>query len=450
MNHDYYPDHSRGMDDWMSLLNSQTSPEISTESQSTHQNIKSIFDSRLANLTLDTKFFNSIHQYVEEFKHRDENNINFFGSNLTGVYPVRFKTTDRHAWLIDIIDIDELDTRREIIQLPTVDANWVRGTDIMNLSCLYLVHRISTNKSLSDKVKYQAGMDVLLALHFKLIGSLMAHYFKFPADERLAQMTYAQLSKKYMIKQYGSWYRVLEERCKDILSRTSIHARTIERFDDDSGIQNMITDVQGRLKAMIKNIWEVFDKVRNADNKLMSTSGSIELEGKMVMRDLIRKDTPYLRYIEEIAADEVRFVKIELVKVIGNVMQTMSEDFLVDALRELSKRAGKQNQMVVDMNKEIILHAFDYFNRDRFAATKINDYKTLLIKFRGLYMASRNKEERLLKMKDDAEKLVKDSIKSKNMTVIASVRTGVLLYVLLRTFSMEHYESNAGDTQRVS
>lgn len=413
-------------------------------------NIKEIFDTRLANLEMNDRFIKSIHHYVEEFKHRNEDNINFFGSNLTGVYPVRFKTTDRHAWLIDILDIDELETRREVISLPTVDANWVRGTDIMNLSCLYLVHRITTNKQLADKVKFSFAMDVLLALHFKLIGSLMAHYFKFPADERLAQMTYAQLSKKYMIKQFGSWYRVLEERCKDILSRTSIHARTIERFDDDSGIQNMITDIQGRLKAMIKNIWEVFDKVRNADNKLMSTSGSIELEGKTVMRDLIRKDTPYLRYIAEIAPDEIRFIKKELVGVVGSVMQTMPEDALVDALRKLSSRAAHQDQIIVNMNHEIILHAIDYFTRDRFGASKLHDIKSLLVKFRGLYMASRNKEARLLKMKDDAEALVRSSIKSKNNTVIASVRTGVLLYVLLRTFTMSKYESNAGDTIRVT
>lgn len=450
MNHDYYPVTLRGQDSWMDLLGPQIYPEFSFENNGTHQNIKSIFDSRLANLTLDKDFFKEVHHYVEEFKHRDENNINFFGSNLTGVYPVRFKTTDRHAWLIDILNIDELETRREVIMLPTVDANWVRGTDVMNLSCLYLVHRITTNKSLADKDKFNAAMDVLLALHFKLIGSLMAHYFKFPADERLAQMTYARLSKKYMIKQYGSWYRVLEERCKDILSRTSIHARTIERFDDDSGIQNMITDIQGRLKAMIKKIWEVFDQVRNSDSKLMSTSGSIELEGKMVMRDLQRKDAPFLRYIEEIAPDKIRFIKSDLIEVIAEVMPTMPEEFLADALNSVSERAAKQDQLVINLNKEILLHAFEYFNRDRYAANKLNDIKTLLIKFRGLYMASRNKEERLLKMKDDAEEIVRKSIKSKNNTVIASVRTGLLLYVLLRTFTMDHYESNAGDATRVT
>lgn len=414
-------------------------------------NIKEVFDSRLASFVIDKTFFTRVHRYVEEFKYRSDEHINFFGSNLTGTYPVRFKTTDRHEWLIDIIDIDELETRREVIALPSVKETWVRGTDVMNLSCLYLVHRIMTNKNLSDKEKYAGAKDVLLALHFKLIGSLMAHYFKFPADERLAQTTYARLSKKYSIKQHGSWYRVLEARCDDILSPRSIHARTIERFNDDAGIQNMITDVQGRLKAMIKNIWEVFNKVRQDDSKLMSTSGTIELEGKMVMRDLIRKDTPYLRYIAEIAPDEVRFVKRELVDIIGNVMQTMPEDFLVDTLRQVSERARKSDGLVVDLNQEVLLHAFDYFGRNRSSAGQLTgDLGSMLVKFRALYMASRSKEPRLLKMRDDAENIVKASIKSKNNTIIASVRTGLLLYILLRSFTMHHYESNSASNSRVT
>lgn len=431
-------------------MNHDYSPGLENLSGSS-QNIKAIFDGRLAHLTIDKHFFGRVKRYVEEFKHRSDEHINFFGSNLTGTYPVRFKTTDRHEWLIDILDVDELETRREVIALPSVKESWVRGTDVMNLSCLYLVHRIMTNKSLGNNEKYQGAKDVLLALHFKLIGSLMAHYFKFPADERLAQTTYARLSKKYSIKQYGSWYRVLEARCDDILSSRSIHARTIERFNDDAAIQNMITDVQGRLKAMIKNIWEVFNKVRTEDSKLMSTSGTIELEGKMVMRDLVRKDTPYLRYIAEIAPDEVRFVKRQLVEVIGTVMPTMPEDFLVDTLRKISERARKSDKIVLELNQEVLLHAFDYFTRNRGAANQLSgDLGSMLVKFRALYMASRSKEPRLLKMREDAEKIVRESIKSRDNTVTAAVRTGLLLYILLRSFTMHYYESNSADNTRVS
>lgn len=403
-------------------------------------NTKEIFDSHLANLKIDQDLFKKFHRYTQEFIYRSEEHINFFGSNLTGTYAVRFKTTDRHAWLIDLLDVDEYPIRQEIVALPGIKDSWVRGTDVMNLSCLYLVHRIANNKNLPKSIQYEAAKDVLLALHFKLIGSLMAHYFKFPVDERIAQMVYAQMSKKFSIKQYGTWYKVLESRCDDILSASSIHKRTIERFDDDAAIQSMITDIQGRLKAMIKKIWEVLDYVRNNEQKLMSTSGHVELEGKMVMRDLLRKDTPFIRYLNEIAPDKARFVKRELVVVVGNVMQTMPEDFLVNSLERVVENMKKGDKMTTELLNETLLHAFEIFNKDRFNANKFNDIGALLVKFRALYMASRAKEPRLLQMRDDAEKLVASSIKSRNNTVIASVRTGLLLYILLRTFTMHHYE----------
>lgn len=402
---------------------------------------KEVFDRHLSSLTMDDKFFKRINDFVQEFKYRNDDHINFFGSNLTGVYPVRFKSVDKQNWIDGILDIDEHTVRREIIQSPAIKETWIRGTDVMNLSCFYLVHRIGNNKNLPKDKQYEAAKNVLLALHFKLIGSLMAHYFKFNVDERIAQLTYAQLTKKFSIKQLGTWYRVLEARCDDILSPNSIHARTLERFNDDAAIQNMITDVQGRLKAMIKNIWAVMEQVRNSDQKMMSTTGHIELEGKMVMRDLVRKDTQFIRYLHEISPDENRFIKRELVDVIDNTMQTMPADFLIDSLNHICRKMKKGDAIVTKLLDEVILHAIEVFNKDRFAKQNLNDMANILCRFRALYMASRAKEANMLEMRSVSEKLVAESIKSRNPTVIASVRTGVLLYILLRALTMDHYEN---------
>lgn len=111
----------------------------------------------------------------------------------------------------------------------------------------------------------------------------MAWFFKYPVDPRIAEMTYANLSKKFAIKRFGSWYKVLENRCSDIISAQSTWKTTIERFNDDMAIQNMINDIQGRLRAMIKKIWAVMAQVREDDAKMLIVSAKVDLGDKVVV-----------------------------------------------------------------------------------------------------------------------------------------------------------------------
>jgi hypothetical protein len=57
---------------------------------------------------------------------------------------------------------------------------------------------------------------------------------------------------------------------------------------------------------------------------------------------------------------------------------------------------------------------------------------------KALYMASKSKGD-VEKMRDLGEKFIKKNVKNNNASVIAAVRTGVMLYVLLRMFSKDYY-----------
>lgn len=401
------------------------------------KNIKQVFEEHAAHVKVDAKLTKAVHGYKVRFVNKNEDHVKFFGGNLLGVHPIRFKTSDRLEWYDDILGINDQIIRRDVIALPTIDESWVRGTDVMNLSCCWLVHKIFTS-TLEKKAKEQAMIDVLMVFQYKLITSLMAYYFKYPADEGVALATYAALSKKYAIKQFGTWNNVLLERSKDIISPSSIHFRTIERFEDDGAIQRMITDIQGRLRAMVKKLYKVFEIVRAQDAKILSVGGTIELDGKLVVRDMARNYTPYKRYLHEIAADRTRFIKPELVSVIHNGMHTMPEKLLGDVLEYCCENYAKDRH-IEEFYDETLLHAFDYLHHDHSAFARGNDITTLLTKLRSIYMSSRSTDPALLKMRKLSEGLVKKSVKSKNASVIASVRTGLALYVVCRVFAMKHY-----------
>lgn len=399
--------------------------------------IKQVLDANAKGLVFDKKLAKTIEAYGRAFTNKNEDHIHFFGSNLTGVYPVRFTTADRHEWNIDILNIDEAIVRKQIIDLPTVNESWVRGTDVMNLYCLWMVHRFS-NSSLPDKEKHKAMMDTLMVLHYKLISSLMAHFFPYPVNKGLAQATYDQLTLKFSIKREGNWYSLLKDRCEDILSKDSIHLDTIKKMDDDNGVQYFITDVQGRLRSILVNICEVLYDLKERDAKSLTTQSMIEIDGQMVVRDMSRQFNHYKDYIQTVVLDELSFIKPELVQIICSAMPTMPEQLLIDALKMTVALSVKQERSVVMLVETTMLHIFDQMVKDRSVQKKITDLPALIAYMRSLYTASRSKGD-VEKMRILGERIIKKYVKAKNESAVAATRTGLMLYIVLRTFTKNHY-----------
>lgn len=401
---------------------------------------KKVFDEALpSNIKVDESLLKKMREYVQSFINKNEDHVRFFGTNLTGVYPVRFVSADKNKWVDELLNIDEYETRQKIINPETgaVSEDWVRATDVMNISCLYLTHRYF-NSNLNPRAKEEAMITVLMALHCKLISSLMAHFFKYPADEATAMATYAALSKKYSIKQHGNWHGVLLNRCQDIIASHSIHYQTIVKFNDDDAIVYMIQDIQGRLRDMIKKLWKVFELVRTQNAKILSNTGMIELDGKLMVKDLSRDLPPYKKYIHDVVVDRNRFIKPELVNVITDAISTLPEKLLYEALDHIhSKIATDKNiQSFID---KVVLHSFEFLLEQESTKVVLQNKALLIARLKALYMASRSSDPLLLDMRDLGVKIFKKSVNTKSQSVLAAVRTGVMLYIVLRMFAKDYY-----------
>lgn len=401
-------------------------------------NIKSIFDTHGSHLKFDQHLIKDIRDYGNGIVNASEDNIHFFGGHAIGVYPVKFKTSDRHEFLIDILSVEEGDIRSEVKNLPTVNEDWVRGTDVMNLSCLWLAHRFKIS-NLPVKTRYEGMYQCMLVLNFKLITSLMSHFFPHPVNPELSQMIYDQLSLKYSLKKEGSWMGLLIERTEDIIGEKGIHADTLTNFNDDGDIQYMITDIQGRLRSIIKNLWEVLAEVREKDMKRHKQSYFSELEGEMVIRDMSSKYGDYRHYIELISGSALsEFTKPELITVVASMIPTMPKPLLGEALIAFHEQHLKKNKMTKEWLDLIITHCFEQVVADPKIARKLNNIPELLVYMKSLYMASKSKGD-VEKMRVIGEKFIKRFVKNNNPSAIASIRTGVMLYVIVRMLSKDHY-----------
>ncbi len=402
--------------------------------------IKAIFEAHGAHLTFDQRLAEKINVYCKSFINKNDDHIQFFGSNLTGVYPVRMTSADEMEWVIDILGLDNIEIKQQVKALPHINENWIRGTDVFTLSGFWVVYRLLSS-NLPIKVKEKAIHSAILNVHFKYISSIMAWYFKFEVDKAVAQAVYDRLSLKFRLKTEGSWLGLLDYRARDLIGERSIHYPTLTNYSPDDAIQYLITDTQGRMRDVVKNLWAVLAEVR-AEEKRGVNKSMIDLDGDLAVRDVVSQLTQYKDYLMTISKEPNAFLKPRAVEVVCDVMPTMPADDFRTALQVVTVLRQKNNKKVEDLLELTMTHIFDQFAKDRTLQKNIKDLPVLVAHMRGLYTAPRSKGD-ILKLREGFEEIIRRYIKPKNPAAVSAIRTGILLYIVIRTFSKDYFANNS-------
>lgn len=406
------------------------------------KNIKSVFDEHCAHLVFDKTLLKKVSEYEQRFATKNESHVAFFGGNLMGVHPIRFKDEDRHRWFQEIMEVDEHFLEDEVHALPEVMTHRHVSSDVFNISCLYMIHRFLTSDKLNEEDREHGAFEAALILQYKHMTSIMTHFFgKYDADPAIAEATYAALNNRFGLKVEGSWGALLRARSRDIVKKGGLHYKNLIEFKDK--IDYMSNDIQGRIKDIIKNVRDVFEMVKNDPSLQMRNSGSIiELDGELKVRDKSRLTTRYIRYILDTLPDKNSFIVPEMVDLICSAVTTMPRSALVTALTYMSENSSaKADKRVTRICELLLHHAFDYLAKNPTTMASQSDVPGLLRKMRALYQASRTNNPMILELRELTEGVVSNAIRSKNSVLIASVRNAVLLYVLMRAWTMHRWRS---------
>ena len=418
--------------------------------------IYNVFEEKCENLEIDPKFAKALHQYQVAFITKNRDHIEFFGGHLLGVHTVKFMPADRDHWFNDIVEVDDGPLENSLRELPLVDPEHkVVASDTMNLSCIYLLNKIYKSK-LPEQMKHQAMVDVVLVLQYKFMTSLLHQYFKFPPDMDTANTVYAMLSKRFLIKELGTWKNVFNFRAEEVVGKNSIWKDVITGMDkfkpaekvggkfvgDDDRVIDMLNDIQGRIRGFVKNIYSVLVEVHASGSKITTTSSITEFDGESILRDKTNNLFAYERYVTSIISDRNSFIKQELMNVVTKVLGSMSPRLFEQSLEYISNNYHQRgSEKIKEIIHETLVHSFDYMlekeNRD--LVSRQSDLATLITRLKGVYMASRSTNEVLMKLRKDLEEIVEKATGTRNQSQQAAVRTGVLLYIVLSAVTMKHY-----------
>lgn len=397
-----------------------------------------IFDSEFRHVVFNQRLADKLYQFQVAFVNKNDEHMAFFGGKLLGVNTVRMTDSDLKVLFDDILNVDRV-ALKAVIDRDNhyIDKKWKVAGDPIGLTCMYMIHRFMKTPMMSEEKRKRACMDCGLIFHYRWISAIIRDYFKFPADPKLAEATYANLSNRFLIKQEESWQRVFVYRTEEILS--GLHKETLAKFEPDPAIVYLVNDSQGRIRDMVKNIYAVMIKAQNSGDRIHTKSGTeIDTDGVEVIRDRAHGLESYTNYILSVMPDRNSFVRQELVRVIVNLMHTMQERGFVKVLEWMSEEIS-HNSDVELLVKKTLLHSFNYLLENGGVLANTKDLGRFLGALKGIYVSSRSTDPDLLAMRDLGSKLIAESIGKTNEQTVAAIRTGLFLYICLRTYTKHYY-----------
>jgi hypothetical protein len=153
-----------------------------------------------------------------------------------------------------------------------------------------------------------------------------------------------------------------------------------------------------------------------------------------------RDQSDYIHYIKSVVNDTPTFIRSELLEIIYELMHTMTPEHLDMALTYVSNNFGRGGDKRVEkLVEELIYHVFRYLSETEGLMASKGNLGELLIKLKNIYSASRMSDVQLIEIKELGSKIISDSVNTRNEAAQASVRTGMFLYIVLRTFSRSYY-----------
>lgn len=407
------------------------------------RSIRTIFDEHCSHVVFDRRLLKELAKYERDFVHKSEDHIKFFGGNLMGVEVVKFTSSDQARWFDEILEADEGGLKIEIHALPDVLPHRQVSSNIMNLSCVWMAHKFLTSSKLSQRERENGAKLAMLVLHYKYITSILSYWFKkYRADPVVAQATYDALTKRFGLKVAGSWGALLEGRSESVVDRRSIHYKTLMALEPDTSVIYLLNDTQGRVKSILKYIRDVFSKVQGDESTLIKTiAGTIELDGDVKVRDRTKHTSRYVNYIETTIPDKSSFIIPELVRVISSIVTTAPRKNLQETLEYCSENFSvRGDKELLRLPAVLLEHAFDYITKNPGVMSSGRDVTGLLSKMRSVYQASKANDPLILEARTIGESVAKRATGSKNKILLSAVRNALMLYILLRAFTMDHYQ----------
>lgn len=405
--------------------------------------LKEVFDHHFREVKFDNKLATEVYKFHIYVSTMSPEHIQFFGSNLLGVNTLRFLPKDIRRFFEHILGIDYALLEKDIRKLTTIyHDNGISG-DVFNLTMFYLIHRFYTTDQLDEKKRMRAAYDVALIFCYRCVIALTNNYFRYPADPKVAQAAYANLSNKHLIKKLGSWKRLCDYRATRIVEAKTetgepgLNFARLNTFAVDLDITDIIQDSQGRFRSIFSLYYEEFDKVHKDGSSIGVTSATItDADGDIVLKERTTGSDAQVTYARSLINDGVGFIDNDLITVVADINGNTSFRMIKSTLEWITEayHDPKWNAAIDKFVADVVVQGLFYMEHN-IPLAKRKDLPYILITLKNLFLSTRSTDPQLLSIRAQGEKLVMANNKGISKSLMMATRSAVLLYIILRVLT---------------
>lgn len=388
--------------------------------------LKEVFD--IHGLTkVDIDIYKKIQVFRIGWTQKAPEYIDFLGSKLTGVHPIRFSTRDEDMFFVDIFNIDQPSLTEDLWATKGIDKNKKVTSNPLYITLVYLMHLTITSREIG---KHREDMlrELYFIFGYKVISSLFTHYFKFTVDPSVALAVNERLSNKFIIKKVNNWQELFEYRALDVLPK-GLHYLRLNRLDVDE-CNRIISDMQGRIRDMLKNIYIILMDVKDSNDKLVSRSNIEMTEDGASIKDSTNRPDRYVNYMLSIIDNPSDFIDDDMVYLLNNSYKNLNSKDIYTTLEYISENNFKDRNKIIE---NIIISSISYLNI-KGIHSDYNKHMLDVIKYlKGYFISSSVRDKVILDTKKELLNLVKKLPVTKVNWNYTGLVTYAIIYIFIRS-----------------
>lgn len=378
--------------------------------------------------------------YVNTFKNKDSETINFLGGNLLGQYHFKWiPTQEGTTWLEDVLQIKDIDTlRHDLHNTEHINPQFHVSSEVYNLSFIYMAYALYSSPLLTKDEQYKGAYNTLWMLLAKHLSAVHTRSFKHKSNLEIAASTYESLNLKWGLKKTGSWGALLDSKVTEVLAEAS-NPKTktpyyiiFNHFNDDLLTVGALNSLRTWASSIMIYLNDRFREVRASEARITASSKYMTVEGEKVLKDNTSRYERMRIRIVDLALERNAFIVPKLINTTILTVKSVNETALLKSLEQvvLDMADPKRKEATIKTLEDVVVYTLDVARMEKL---DLNDIPRLAIKLRNLFKSSRANDPLHLEIRSRIGEIVGRALDTTNKNAIVSTRIGVIMYITLRT-----------------
>lgn len=399
--------------------------------------VKEALDQLFEGVDFDVALYNKLLINNTEYISRNQDHTRLFSGRNIGCYYIKYTLYDKDIFYNNLFDMEVGDILDATDKIRSIPASFKIAKDDINLVCFYIAHRFMSNTELNEKLRLEYAKEALNYFSYRTLVLISSNYFVYPISEAKATSLTERLSGKYIIKQVKNWNEYCKYRSEEYLS--SKYRPILLKMNDDKELPNAISDLYGRTKDTLKNIYSEFMIMLESDEMTTNRKSILtDADGSDTIADRIENVQKYQTRVDDMFTDRNSMVKKNHVAAVVDMLKGLSYAMMAESLEHILEYSSVNKENYVKANgffKEVLVNAVDYLQRNELSLSTKADVVGIMNSLVGNVLYARGSSVELHALKEGGDRLVKAAYKLCKGEITdrnaSSVRNGVYLYVVL-------------------